>query len=81
MIDDRLWELVEPLIPERPPPKGPGGRPRIDDRAALEGIVFVLSTGCRWRDLPQKGSQAADRVRANTRRDSRTQESPLTDRC
>jgi transposase len=54
LIDDRLWELVEPLIPERPPPKGPGGRPRIDDRAALEGIVFVLSTGCRWRDLPQK---------------------------
>ena len=27
-------------------------RPRIEDRAALEGILFVLRTGCRWRDLP-----------------------------
>nr|WP_277552212.1 IS5 family transposase [Kocuria oceani] len=52
MVDDRLWELIAPLIPEPPPPRGPGGRPRIDDRAALEGILFVLHTGCRWRDLP-----------------------------
>lgn len=52
LVDDRLWELLEPLIPPPPPAKGPGGRPRIDDRAALAGIVFVLETGCRWRDLP-----------------------------
>jgi transposase len=52
LIADRLWELIEPLIPPRPPAKGPGGRPRIDDRAALEGILFVVHTGCRWRDLP-----------------------------
>ncbi|GAA2810807.1 hypothetical protein GCM10010452_44060 [Crossiella cryophila] len=41
-VEDRLWELIEPLIPSRPAPRGPGGRPRIDDRAALEGILFVL---------------------------------------
>ena len=35
-------------------PRGPGGRPRIEDRAALEGILFVLDTGCRWRDLPEQ---------------------------
>ena len=52
MVDDRLWELIAPLIPAQPPPRGPGGRPRIDDRPALEGILFVLHTGCRWRDLP-----------------------------
>ncbi|MGC5658582.1 UNVERIFIED_CONTAM: IS5 family transposase [Kocuria sp. CPCC 205295] len=52
MVDDRLWELIAPLIPPQPPPRGPGGRPRIEDRAALEGILFVLHTGCRWRDLP-----------------------------
>ncbi len=52
LVTDRLWELIEPLLPDRPPPRGPGGRPRIDDRAALEGILFVLQTGCRWRDLP-----------------------------
>ena len=52
LVDDRLWELLEPLIPPSPAAKGPGGRPRIDDRAALEGIGFVLDIGCRWRDLP-----------------------------
>jgi transposase len=51
-VEDRVWELIEPLIPPRPVPRGPGGRPRIDDRAALEGILFVLDSGCRWRDLP-----------------------------
>src|SRR6185436_14283437 len=39
-VDDRLWELLEPLIPPPPAAKGPGGRPRIDDRAALEGMGF-----------------------------------------
>jgi transposase len=53
-VADRHWELIEPLIPPRPTPRGPGGRPRIDDRAALEGILFVLDTGCRWRDLPEQ---------------------------
>ncbi|GAA4409878.1 hypothetical protein GCM10023148_00710 [Actinokineospora soli] len=49
-----LWELIEPLIPFRPALRGPGSRPRIDDRAALEAILFVLDTGCRWRDLPEQ---------------------------
>ena len=52
LVEDRLWELIEPLLPPRPALKGPGGRPRVDERAALEGILFVLHTGCRWRDLP-----------------------------
>ena len=52
LIGDGLWAVLEPLIPALPPPRGPGGRPRVPDRAALEGIVFVLVTGCRWRDLP-----------------------------
>jgi transposase len=53
-VEDRLGELIEPLIPSRPAPHGPDGRPGIDDRAALEGILFVLDTGCRWRDLPEQ---------------------------
>jgi transposase len=52
LVDDDLWDLVAPLIPEPPPARGPGGRPRVPDRQALEGIMFVLTTGCRWRDLP-----------------------------
>jgi transposase len=69
LVDDRLWELIQPLLPPRPRPQGPGGRPRIDDRAALEGILFVLRTGCRWRDLPPQlgcgsGHTAWRRLRA-----------------
>ena len=52
MVEDRLWALLAPLIPPPGVARGPGGRPRIEDRAALEGILFVLYTGCRWRDLP-----------------------------
>lgn len=37
LITDELWSVLEPLIPPRPVPKGPGGRPRASDRAALEG--------------------------------------------
>jgi len=52
-IDDGLWEVIEPLLPARPPsPKG--GRPRTSDRVALMGIVFVLRTGIPWEDLPQE---------------------------
>jgi transposase len=47
-VADRLWELIEPLIPPLPAPRGRADAPRIDDRAALEGILFVLDTGCRW---------------------------------
>ena len=36
------------------PPKPQGGRPRIDDRAALTGIVFVLKSGIPWEMLPQE---------------------------
>ncbi len=69
LVEDRLWDLIEPLLPPRPAPKGPGGRPRVDERAALEGILFVLHTGCRWRDLPPRlgygsGHTAWRRLRA-----------------
>jgi transposase len=40
------------LPPEPPKPKG--GRPRIPDRAALTGILFVLKTGLPWEYLPQE---------------------------
>jgi len=51
LVPDDLWEAIEPLLPkELPKPKG--GRPRVSDRAALGGIVFVLRTGCPWRLVP-----------------------------
>ena len=52
-MSDELWEIVEPLLlPE--PPKAKGGRPRVEDRAALTGIVFVLKSGIPWEMLPQE---------------------------
>ena len=52
MVTDELWKIVEPLLPPEPPrPKG--GRPRVPDRAALTGIVFVLKTGIPWENAPQ----------------------------
>ncbi len=53
LVTDELWEAIEPLLPEEPP-KPKGGRPRIDDRAALTGILFVLKSGIPWEMLPQE---------------------------
>ncbi len=53
LVSDELWEVVEPLLPEEPP-KPKGGRPRVDDRAALTGILFVLKSGIPWEMLPQE---------------------------
>ena len=53
LVSDELWEVIEPLLPPEPP-KPKGGRPRIDDRAALTGIVFVLKSGIPWEMLPKE---------------------------
>ncbi len=53
LVSDDLWEAIEPLLPPEPP-KPKGGRPRVPDRAALAGIIFVLRTGCPWRLLPRE---------------------------
>lgn len=53
LIDDDLWNFVEPLLPRwTPSPKG--GRPPVSNRVALTGIVFVLRTGIPWEDFPQE---------------------------
>lgn len=52
LVPDELWALAEPLIPaQRARPQG-GGTARIDDRAVFTAIVYVLTTGCAWRHLP-----------------------------
>jgi len=52
LISQKLWQELEPLVPTcKPSPKG--GRPRLHDRAAFNGILFVLFTGIPWEDLPQ----------------------------
>jgi len=53
LVPDDLWAAIEPLLPKEPP-KPTGGRPRVPNRTALAGIVFVLRTGCPWRLLPKE---------------------------
>ena len=55
LVDDRLWAVIEPLLP---PPKRrrrryPGRKP-IDNRQALTGILFVLRSGIPWEMLPKE---------------------------
>lgn len=50
LISGELWQRLAPLIPLAV--HGRTGRPRCDNRAVLEGIVFVLSAGIGWTKLP-----------------------------
>ena len=51
-IPESLWERVEPLLPtEGPKPKG--GRPRASARQCMDGVFYVLRTGCQWKALPR----------------------------
>jgi len=53
LLTDEQWAKIEPLLPKLE--GGPeGGRPWADDRACLEGILWVLRTGARWKDLPER---------------------------
>ena len=47
-LTDEEWELIEPLLP----PPAPTGRPRADDRKTFNGIFYLLTTGCKWMDMP-----------------------------
>jgi transposase len=50
---DAEWVLVEPLIP----PARHGGRKRsVNVREVLNGIFYILWTGCQWKDLPPKST-------------------------
>ncbi|AIG76169.1 Hypothetical protein AJAP_16480 [Amycolatopsis japonica] len=52
LVPDELWELAEPLIPAfEPRPQG-GGTAPLDARAVFTAIMYVLSSGCAWRDVP-----------------------------
>ena len=53
---DKLWEKLEPLIPVHVNThRFGGGRPRVADRQCMDGIFFVLRTGCQWKALDETG--------------------------
>jgi transposase len=51
VLTDKQGERIAPLFPDHPP-SPQGGRPRADDREGLEGILWLLRSGARWRDIP-----------------------------
>jgi transposase len=54
LVPDELWEAIQPLLPHHKARPGKRGRPPVDDRACLTGIVFVLRSGIPWELLPEE---------------------------
>ncbi len=54
LLDDRLWDRIEPLLPVKKRRFRYPGRKPLSNRAALTGILFVLKTGIPWEYLPQE---------------------------
>jgi transposase len=50
-LSDEQWSLIADLFPDAPPSEK-GGRPRRSSRECVEGILWVLRSGARWKDLP-----------------------------
>ena len=50
-LTDAQWAAIEPHLPRHPRSRL-GGRPRVPHRDVVDGILWVLKTGARWRDLP-----------------------------
>jgi putative transposase len=52
-IPDGLWERMQSFLPKyRKSPKG--GRPREDSRKIMDGIYYILRTGCQWKAAPRE---------------------------
>jgi transposase len=50
-VSEEEWALLDPLIPK---PIAKTGRPPRDRRQMLNGVLWILSTGAQWRDLPER---------------------------
>ena len=49
-LSDEEWEAAQPFIP----PRARTGRPRLDDRRLLDGILWVLELDAPWREAPER---------------------------
>jgi transposase len=50
-LRDEHWEQIRPLLP---PQKPQTGRPAVDHRLVVEGMLWVVRTGSSWRELPER---------------------------
>jgi transposase len=53
-MPEQFYEELKPLLPEESPPSPLGGRPPVPHATVLRVLWFVLTTGCRWEDVPQE---------------------------
>lgn len=54
-MTDRQWERLAPLLPPQRPFKGSkGGRPFVDHRRVIDGLLWLDRTGAPWRDIPER---------------------------
>src|SRR5215472_418074 len=54
-LTDDEWAHVEPLIP---PAKRGGNKRHVEVREVMNGIMYILSTGCQWRAIPKRSAAA-----------------------
>lgn len=53
-VPDDLWHgFIVPIL-KKHDPEPCTGRPRIDQRKAFDGIIFILRSGCQWNRLPRE---------------------------
>lgn len=52
-VDDTLWAELQPLLAITKPRKKPG-RPRLDDRAMFDGLIWLARSGGQWATLPRE---------------------------
>ena len=54
MLSDEQWSVLEPLLPRLPRRSDGRGRPWSNPRRVIEAILWMLTTGARWKDLPKE---------------------------
>jgi transposase len=52
-ISDELWNKIKIILPKEKPPKTVG-RPIMPFKKVLDGILYILRTGCQWKMLPSE---------------------------
>jgi len=62
-LSDQQWEMIQQLMEWSPPPQR--GNPRSDLKKTWNSILYILTTGCRWIDLPKNRSVYAPRTTAH----------------
>ena len=72
-LSDFEWGIIKPLLP----PRSRVGRPRADDRRIINGILYFLTTGCRWMDMPPEYGS----YKTAWRRLKRWQDEGVWERC